>query len=98
LLNQRLGTNMVAVTGLTWPEVMEGAKTGELDMIMCIANTPERRPFFNFTHPYLNLPIVVFMQEDAPFLAGVSALEGLRVAVVNEYAPHEYSCATNSLS
>ncbi|MBT5057248.1 MAG: transporter substrate-binding domain-containing protein [Gemmatimonadetes bacterium] len=90
LLNQRLGIDMQVVQGLTWAQMMDGVKTGTLDLILCIADTPERQTFFHFTEPYLNLPIVVFTRDDAPFLPSVQSLEGRRVAVVDGYAPHEF--------
>jgi ABC-type amino acid transport substrate-binding protein len=56
LLNERLTIHMAPVPGLTWPEVLVKARTGEIDLIPCITKTPEREKLYLFTKPYLSIP------------------------------------------
>ncbi|MFT5366962.1 MAG: two-component system sensor histidine kinase/response regulator [Candidatus Latescibacterota bacterium] len=89
LLNQYLGLNMKAVIGPTWNEIIEGAKTGAMDVLICVRKTPEREQYLNFTKHYFEIPMSVFMQMDAPRISGLQALNGQKVAVIENYAEHE---------
>lgn len=42
-----------------WKNVIEKAKNRELDILACVANTPKRREYLDFTEPYLDVDIVV---------------------------------------
>lgn len=89
LLNQRLGLNMKANVELTWSEVIERAQKRELDVLICISSTPERRKYLNFTDYYIELPMSVFMLESAPPLPHLGELNGRQVAVIDGYAEQE---------
>ena len=89
LLNERLGANLTAVVGLTWAQVMEAARSRELDGVACAVETPERSEYLLFTTPYLDLDMVVFARDDAPAISGLAALRGRATAVVEGYAQHE---------
>jgi PAS domain S-box-containing protein len=89
LLNTRLATSMGAQTGHSWQEVIRKARGRELDVLICVTETPERLEYLSFTKPYLDFPIVVFAPEDAPFLPSLDAVTEARVAVVGGYATHE---------
>jgi PAS domain S-box-containing protein len=89
LLNQRLGTRMQPVMGLTWPQVLERAKNRELDVIPCISPTPERAEFLLFTKPYLSFQMVIATHRDAPFISGLADLNTKTVGVVEGYITHE---------
>ena len=86
LLSQRLGIRIKVVTGLTWVQIMDGAKSGDIDVLSCLKKTPERELFLNFTDPYFISPISIFMQQDKPKIAVLEDLENQRVAVVEGYA------------
>ncbi|MFT5376240.1 MAG: two-component system sensor histidine kinase/response regulator, partial [Candidatus Latescibacterota bacterium] len=89
LLNERLGLDMQAAMGLSWPEVVEGTKNNAIDVLICVRSTPQRAEFLNFTDYYIELPMSVFMQEGAPTLRDLSQLNGRRVAVIDGYAEQE---------
>lgn len=88
-LNRRLNLNMVPVRDLTWSEVMEKTKAGAIDVLPCVAKTPERLKFLLFTKPYLSFSMVILTREDAPFINGVQDFEDGKVAVVKGYFSHE---------
>lgn len=89
-LNDKLNTAMVPVYGLSWSEVMERAKSGQIDVLPAATPTPERRKFLNFTRPYVSIPMVLINAEKTPFINGLDDLQGKRVAVVKGYASEEY--------
>ncbi|MGY8826083.1 MAG: transporter substrate-binding domain-containing protein, partial [Candidatus Latescibacterota bacterium] len=39
LLNERLGLDMQAAMGLSWPEVVEGTKNNAFDVLICVRST-----------------------------------------------------------
>ena len=82
LLNERLGMRMTPVRDLDWVEVMEGAKAGRIDVLPCLAKTPERSEFLNFTKPYLSFPVVIATRQDFPFVSGVLDFKPGKVAVI----------------
>ena len=43
---------------------------GKLDVHLSAVDTPESRKTMLFTRPYLELPLVLFMMNDAPFVNG----------------------------
>lgn len=54
--NEQFNINMAPVPGLTWPQVMDKAKAGEIDVIPCISKTPERANFLLFQNPMSVFP------------------------------------------
>ena len=88
-LNERLGIDMKPVTGLTWSQVISKVKQRELDVIPCIARTPEREKYLLFTKPYLKFQSVIVTREDAPFISGLPDLSDKPVGVVQGYITNE---------
>ena len=89
LLNDRLTIEMQADTGLTWTQVLEKARAREIDVIPCIAPSPERAQFLLFTKPYLTFQSVIVTRKDAAFMNGLADLSGKKVGVVKDYITHE---------
>ena len=85
-----MGTVIEPVKGLTWAEVLDQAKKGGIDIVSTVAKTEERSEYLFFTKPYLNLPMVVVMRDDAPFIEGIDDLKDKTIAVVKGYAIHSY--------
>jgi two-component system, sensor histidine kinase and response regulator len=82
LLSERLGMHMTPVRDLDWVEIIQGAKAGRIDMLPCLAKTPERAEFLNFTKPYLSFPVVIATRQDFPFVSGVQDFKPGKVAVI----------------
>ena len=89
LIEKRLDVNIQLVEPSNWSEVLELAKTEQLDLLPAVMATPERRTYLSFTRPYLDFPIVILARNDGPQPRNISALQGLKVAVVENYGPHE---------
>jgi ABC-type amino acid transport substrate-binding protein len=56
-------------------------KSGEIDMLMSF-HIPERLTYMTFTEPLMEFKQVIIARTDAPFMSGISALKGKRVATV----------------
>ncbi len=89
LVEQRLGVSIQLVEPSSWSVVLEQAKASHLDLLPGVMATPERQTYLAFTRPYLDFPIVILARNGGPQPRTLSDLYGLKVAVVENYAPHE---------
>src|SRR5690606_15634670 len=89
LIEKRLKVRMLPVEPRSWGEVMAAAKRGQLDLLPGIMSTPERQRDLAFTRPYLDFPIVILAHRNGPQPRQLDQLYGLKIAVVQDYAPHE---------
>ncbi|MBE0493783.1 MAG: ABC transporter substrate-binding protein [Thiomicrospira sp.] len=90
LLSQRLGLTFEVERDADWPSVLRLMQKGQLDMLVMAANTPERSVYASFTRPYIRSPMVVVTDQAIDFLDGANDLQGKKVAVVTDYASHEW--------
>ena len=84
-ISDRLGTKMTPIPGLTWSQVIEKAKAGEIDVLPAVTRTSERDKYLNFTKPYLSFPVVIATNKKIPFIGSIKDLGGYRVGVVKDY-------------
>lgn len=89
LLQQRLGVTLKPVEPSSWTEVLQQARENRIDLLPGIMSTPERQGYLAFTRPYLDFPIVILAHEGGPQPRTLNDLYGLKIAVVENYAPHE---------
>ncbi|MGB3211089.1 MAG: transporter substrate-binding domain-containing protein [Desulforhopalus sp.] len=73
-----------------WQEVIAQGKAKTIDMFGAAVPTPERLTYMSFTKPYVEFPAVVLVRDSADGFPVLSELSGKRVAVVSNYADHEY--------
>jgi PAS domain S-box-containing protein len=90
ILSERLGVRMEVQAGLKWPEVLNRARTGELDMVSCVGKSPDREAYLSFTDPYLSFPLVIITRREAPFIGGIRDLGGRRVACIQQVMTNEW--------
>ncbi|MEK1904536.1 MAG: EAL domain-containing protein [Pseudomonas sp.] len=89
LIEKRLQVKLQPVEPSSWSEVLAGAKAGRIDLLPGVMATPERQRDLAFTRPYLDFPIVIIAHLGGPQPRRLEDLYGLKVAVVQDYAPHE---------
>ncbi|MCY1347013.1 PAS domain S-box protein [compost metagenome] len=89
LIEQRLGIQLQPIEPSSWSEVLAQAKSGDLDLLPGIMSTPERQTYLRFTRPYLDFPIVILARKGGAQPRNLRELYGLKIAVVQDYAPHE---------
>ena len=90
LLEKKLPLKFEIVALENWNEVVKQAKTRQIDMLGAAAPTPERLEYMDFTRPYVEFPAVVLVRNSAKDFPILSELKGKSVAVVSNYADHEY--------
>ena len=69
------------VSERTWPTP---SSKGKLDIRLSAVDVPSTRDTLLFTQSYLELPLVIFMLNDAPFINELTDLKGHKVAAVGE--------------
>jgi len=74
---------------LSWDQVIEKTKMGDIDILPAVSKTPEREKYLNFTRPYLKFPYVVFTRRDAGLITNIVELIDKKIVVENNYANHE---------
>ncbi|AZE96983.1 Sensory box/GGDEF family protein [Pseudomonas orientalis] len=89
LIQDRLGVRVKLIEPVNWTAVLEQARNNQLDLLPGIMSTPERQSFLAFTRPYLDFPIVILAHEGGAKPRNLKDLYGLKIAVVENYAPHE---------
>jgi PAS domain S-box-containing protein len=89
LLEQRLGVRLEPALDADLPRALELARSREIDLLPCVAVSPERSGYLLFTSPYLTHPVVIITRDDAPILTGQGDLRGRTVAVVRNMASSE---------
>ena len=78
LLAKMLKINMILQKGLSWSQVLQKARAGEIDVVPCVAPTPKRSEYLLFTRPYISYPDVVVTRKKHPLISGLSGPEGRR--------------------
>ncbi len=81
LLAEKIGVKVKFVTGPSWDEFQEMVKSGDLDVMLNIAKTPERKHYLSFTPSYLTLSQTLYTRKDAPHVISIEDLYGKRIAV-----------------
>ncbi|WP_161629944.1 transporter substrate-binding domain-containing protein [Desulfogranum mediterraneum] len=86
LISQKLGVRLEVVPGLSWPEILEGAKNRTLDVITTASWRPEREAYLAFSQGYIPTPLVIMSRSDDTTIRNHNDLKGRRVALVTEYS------------
>ncbi|KAA6171961.1 EAL domain-containing protein [Pseudomonas marginalis] len=89
LIQERLGIKIRLIEPANWSALLEQARNNQLDLLPGIMSTPERQGFLAFSRPYLDFPIVILAHEGGAQPRSLKDLYGLKIAVVENYAPHE---------
>jgi PAS domain S-box-containing protein len=89
ILNERLGIDMRMVPGLTWPDILDGARQKTIDVIPTARKTPENEEYLNFSQPYIPTPLVIITRNDNSRIKSRYDIEGEKIALVRGYANHE---------
>jgi two-component system sensor histidine kinase EvgS len=90
LLEKKLSYRFKKVNFSNWKEILNAGKQKEIDVILEIQKTTDRSKYFHFTQSYISLPHVILMRKDAQDLMFIDQMEGLKIAIVDNYAIHEH--------
>ncbi|MBF0233468.1 MAG: diguanylate cyclase [Desulfamplus sp.] len=89
LIMGQFGVKLEFEQSLPWAEVLSKAKAKEIDIISCIAKSPEREAYLLFSDPYLSFPLVIITKKESKFIGGLDDLRGFKVAMVKKNVAYE---------
>ncbi|MGX1171649.1 bifunctional diguanylate cyclase/phosphodiesterase [Pseudomonas sp. R151218B TE3479] len=89
IIRERLAVRLTPIEPASWTAVLEQVVQGKIDLLPGIMSTPERQNYLAFTRPYLDFPIVILAHRGGAQPQNLKELYGLKIAVVENYAPHE---------
>ncbi|MBT4079443.1 MAG: transporter substrate-binding domain-containing protein [Gammaproteobacteria bacterium] len=79
-LNKQLGDRLKITPG-PWKETYNAVKEQRLPALMDISPKESRKPFFNFTQPYVTVPHNIFTRKEHPKHQSLDDLSGDTVAI-----------------
>lgn len=83
---RKLDIPIELVEAESWNESFQLAKKRECDILSLASATQERLKYFDFTAPYITLPIVMATTTDKPFIGDIATLRGAKIGAVKGYA------------
>jgi PAS domain S-box-containing protein len=86
LVTQRLGIQVEPVVYSDWHSVLEAAKAHEVDLLVSVAQTPEREGFLAFSKPYITSNNVVVARRSNNAIRSLDDLAGATVVLEKGYA------------
>lgn len=90
LIEERLGIKFDVVKLKDWDEVIEKARSKQIDMLGAYTETPQRRGYLLFTSPYLEQPIVIIVRDEIKESLTLEKIRGMKVAVAFGSLDYEY--------
>lgn len=89
LLSDVLGIKFEIEKGLSWSEIIAGAKSQTLDLVATAVITEERKEFLEFSQIYIPTPLVIMTRSDENDITSAEHLIGKRVSLVKGYSSTE---------
>ena len=90
MIAEQAGLNIEFVTGPSWNEFLDMTRSGELDVMLNIVDTPARREFLRFTDPYAITSPLLAVQEQVTGLGSLTDLDGRTVCIPEGSSTQEY--------
>ncbi len=90
LLERKLPIRFKILHLKDWNECLKKIKAGEVDILSAATPTPDRVKYLRFTSAFVEFPAVVITREGMGKRPKVAGLKGFQVAVVSNYAAHEF--------
>ncbi|MGW8228623.1 MAG: transporter substrate-binding domain-containing protein [Gammaproteobacteria bacterium] len=82
LVEQRLGIKFVLVQNKDWSQVMDMARSRQVDVLPAVARSPQREQYLLFTTPHITAKGVIVTGKD---YKNIQELKGKKIAVVTDY-------------
>ena len=86
LIEEKIKKPITLVPTKTWTESLEYGENRTCDIFSLVMTTPQREKYLNFTKPYLESPLVVAADMNAPFIDNFVLLKDKKLAIIKGYA------------
>ncbi len=90
ILEKKLGIVITIARLKNWDEALSMFKRHDVDLLGAMVKTPEREKFANFTDTLVAVPGGIFNRSGAANNLTLKELRGKKVAVVSNYAAHDF--------
>ncbi|MDY6790317.1 MAG: PAS domain S-box protein [Thermodesulfobacteriota bacterium] len=90
IVKKKTGINFKVIKCKNWDEVLEKAKSREVDAIPAAAQTPERSKYLTFSEPHIILPGVIITRTKVSGDITLEDLSTMKVSVVKAYLWQEF--------
>jgi PAS domain S-box-containing protein len=85
LVAERAGLEVEFVNGLTWAELVDLFRRGEIDVLPAVYESEERKEYALFTPSYFSQPSVMVVREDDDTIGALEDLRGRKVAAIRGF-------------
>jgi len=85
LVERKLGIKFKIVRLQSWDEVLEKARSRDIDMFGAASKSPQRDEYMTFTTPHIQLPGAIIVRKDVAGALKRDDLQDMHVAVVSGY-------------
>ncbi len=89
IIEEKIKKPIILVPTKTWSESLELGQKKDCDIFSLIRTTPKREKYLNFTKPYLEIPLVIAADINAPFIDNILQVKDKKIAIVKDYAVGE---------
>lgn len=86
IIESKIKTPIRLVPTKSWSESVVYAKARKCDILSLAMETPERKKYFDFTPPYLTVPLVIATTTDKFFITDLEEVSDEKIGVVKGYA------------
>jgi signal transduction histidine kinase/CheY-like chemotaxis protein/HPt (histidine-containing phosphotransfer) domain-containing protein len=90
LLSKKTGIEMVVDKNLSWTKAYEMAVEKKLDVLPCVAKTPQREAYFLFSDPYIDFQRVIVVQNTNNDIKDFNDLRNIPTAVQKNSSHHNF--------
>ena len=89
IIEEKIKKPIILIPTKTWSESLELGQKKDCDIFSLIRTTPQREKYLNFTKPYLEIPLVIAADINAPFIDNILQVKDKKIAIVKDYAVGE---------
>jgi two-component system sensor histidine kinase EvgS len=90
LVQKKLGVQFQQRRYSSLKDIFDAVRTGDVHIVNAVTNTAERSEFLSFTEPFISVPNVILVRSNQSRILQESALSGLNVSLVKDYAVTNY--------
>ena len=90
LIEKKLDIRFNIVKYASWSDILDKAKSGEVDVIAAAHPTPERWEFMNWTEPYMEFPAVIITHKSVDRDLVPEDMNGMKTGVCKSYVVERY--------
>lgn len=89
LVSQKVGIPIKLIATSTWSESLRKGIRRECDILAMAEKTLSREKYFDFTAPYIEIPIVIATKTGMPFMDNLEEIKMKRLGMVRDYSARD---------